>query len=147
MNNMQVFITVITVALLSSCSPAAQPGISKVGIHVTLEDGLAYCEFMPDGQVEGGHTSGGLEPYVHIDQATLPEEQVEAIWAAAGAIDPQLYPLATSASRGCVNCVDLFIHYPDGTILHLSWPVGEQHPDPNVQELETLLYEYHIGGW
>jgi hypothetical protein len=124
-----------------------QSGITKAGIHVTPSDGFAFCEFTSDGWAEGGHVSGGPEPFVHRERERLPQKQVEEIWAAAEAIDTQMYPLTTSAQRECTECVDLFIYYSDGKIMHLSWPLGERHPDPKVQDLEALLYKYKIGGW
>ena len=133
--------------ILSSCGLTTQPGIIKVGIHVSPGDGSAYCEFTADGWAEGGHASGGPEPIVHTNREKLPRKQVEEIWAAAGAIDTQKYPLTTSALRECTECVELFIYYSDGRIMHLSWPYRERHPDPKVQELEALLYEYNVGGW
>ena len=134
MNSKYLIISIIWAIILSSCSSTTQSGIAKVEIHVTPSDGYAYCKFTADGWAEGGHESGG-------------PEQIEAIWAAAGAIDTQVYPLETSAIRECVGCVDLFIYHVDGGIVHLSWPVGERHPDRKVQELEALLYEYNVGGW
>jgi hypothetical protein len=147
MNSKYLIISIIWAIILSSCSSTTQSGIAKVEIHVTPSDGYAYCKFTADGWAEGGHESGGPEPLVHMDRKELPREQIEAIWAAAGAIDTQVYPLETSAIRECVGCVDLFIYYVDGGIVHLSWPFGERHPDRKVQELEALLYEYNVGGW
>jgi len=149
MNCKRLVIVIIWAIILSSCGSATQPEITKVGIHVTPPpgDGYAYCEFTLDGWAEGGHLSGGPEPFVHRDRERLPRKQIEEIWAAAEAIDTQLYPLTTSAQRECVDCVDLFIYYSDEKIMHLSWPLEERHPDPKVQDLEALLYEYKIGGW
>jgi hypothetical protein len=147
MNRSQLVIIVIFTFILSSCVSTSNAGIVKVGIHVTPNDGYAYCEFTEDGWAEGGHESGGPEPFVHINQEKLPQEKINEIWAAAGAIDNRVYPLETSALRDCVGCVDLFIYYTDGKVMHLSWPYGERHPDRMVQELEALLYEYNVGGW
>ena len=147
MNNNQFVITIILAFILSACSAASNSGITKIGIHVTPKDGYAYCEFTADGWAEGGHESGGAEPFVHVNREKLSQEKINEIWAAAGAIDTQAYALGTSALRECVDCVDLFIYYMDGKVMHLSWPFGEQHPDRKVRELETLLYEFNVGGW
>ena len=147
MNSNQLVIAIIFAFILSSCGSTSKSEIAKVGIYVTPDDGYAYCEFMADGSAEGGHASGGPEPFVHINREKLPQEKINEIWAAAGAIDTQVYPLETSDLRECVGCVDLFIYYIDGKVMHLSWPFGEQHPDRKVQELEALLYEYNVGGW
>jgi len=143
----QFVITLILAFILSACRATSESRITKVGIHVTPDDGYAYCEFTADGWAEGGHESGGPEPFVHVNQEKLTREKINEIWAAAGAIDIQAYPLETSARRECEGCVDLFIHYLDGKVMHLSWPFGEQHPDRKVQDLEELLYEYNVGGW
>ena len=147
MTSNQLVIVIIFAFILSSCGSTSKAEIAKVGIHVTPNDGYAYCEFTADGWAEGGHESGGPEPFVHINREKLPREKINEIWAAAGAIDTQVYPLETSALRECVGCVDLFIYYTDGKVMHLSWPFGERHPDRKVQELEGLLYEYNVGGW
>ena len=147
MKSKKLVIAIIWAFILSSCSSTTQPEITKVGIHGTPRDGYAYCEFMSDGWAEGGHTSGGPAPIVHMEREILPRKQIKEIWATAGAIDTQVYPLTTSAIRECVECVDLFIYYANGEVMHLSWPIGERYPDPKVQELEALLYEYKVGGW
>jgi hypothetical protein len=147
MNRNQFVIPIIFAVILSACSGASGSGITKVGIHVTPNDGYAYCEFTADGWAEGGHESGGPEPFIHVNREKLSREKINEIWAAAGAIEPQAYPLETSARRECEGCVDLIIYYVDGRVMHLSWPFGEQHPDRKVQELEALLYEYNVGGW
>ena len=82
-----------------------------------------------------------------MEREEIPREQIEAIWEAARAIDTNVYPLETSAIRECVECVDLFIYYEDGQVMHLSWPFEKRHPDPKVQELEALIFEYTVGGW
>ena len=147
MNTNQSVIVTIFAFILSSCVSTSKSEITKVGIHVTPNDGYAYCEFTADGWAEGGHKSGGPEPFVHMNREELSQEKIDEIWAAAGAVDTQIYPLETSALQECVGCVDLFIYYTDGMVLHVSWPIGERHPDRNVQELELLLYEYNVGGW
>lgn len=147
MNSKHLVIVGICAIILSSCSSTAQPEITTVAIHVTPGDGYAYCEFTADGWAEGGHESGGPQPLVHMEREEIPREQIEAIWEAARAIDTSVYPLETSAIRECVECVDLFIYYEDGQVMHLSWPFRKRHPDPKVQELEALIYEYNVGGW
>jgi len=146
-NRSLLVITIILAFILSSCNTTSKSEITKVGIHVTPDDGNAYCEFTADGWAEGGHESGGPEPFVHVNREKLSREKINEIWEAAGAIDTQAYPLETSAGRECVGCVELFIYYKDGKVMHLSWPFGEQHPDIKVQELEALLYENNVGGW
>jgi len=146
-NSIPFVITILFAFILSSCNATSKSEITKIGIHVTTDDGYAYCEFNADGWAEGGHKSGGPEPFVHENREKLSREKINEIWAAAGAIDTQAYPLETSARRECVGCVDLFIYTIDGKVMHLSWPFGEQHPDRKVQELEALLYEYNVGGW
>lgn len=147
MNNNKLVINLFLAFILASCGSPSKVEIAKVGIHVTPNDGYAYCEFTSDGWAEGGHESGGPEPFVHINREKLPREKINEIWAVAGTIDTQVYPLETSALRECEGCVDLFIYYTDGQVMHLSWPFGEQHPDHKVQELEALLYKYNVGGW
>lgn len=147
MNSKQFVIAILWTIIFSSCRPSTQSNIAKIEIHVTPDDGHAYCEFTADGWAEGGHESGGPEPFVHMNREKLPREQIRAIWTAAGALDTRVYPLETSALRECVRCVDLFIYYVDEGVMHLSWPFGERHPDPKVQELEVLLYKYNVGGW
>ena len=137
----------ICVIVLSSCGFTTRTEITKVAIHVNPSDGHAHCEFTADGWAEGGHTSGGPEPFVHMEREEVPQEQINAIWEAASALDTSVYVLETSARRECVECVDLLIYYEDGRVMHLSWPFGEQHPDPKVQELEALMVEYNVGGW
>jgi hypothetical protein len=121
--------------------------ITKVAIQYNPSDGHAHCKFTADGWAEGGHTSGGPEPFVHMEREEIPREQIDAIWKAARAIDTSVYPLETSVIQECVECVDLLIYYEDGRVMHLSWPFGERHPDAKVQELEALISEYKVGGW
>ena len=118
--------------------------ITRVAIHVNPVDGYATCEFRSDGWAEGGHESGG---FVHTEQGEIPAEGIAAIWEAASVLNPSLYPVGTSALRDCVACIDLFIYYDDGRVMHISWPFGEEHPDYTVQTLVELIYEYNIGGW
>jgi hypothetical protein len=133
--------------ILASCGSARQPDVAKVEIHITSGGGYAYCGFTADGWTEGGHESGGPQPFVHVERERIPREQVGEIWEAAKAVDARAYPLEESAVRECVECVDVFIYYSDGLVMHLSWPFGEQHSDPKVQHLEALLTEYAVGGW
>lgn len=147
MNRNHLIIPIISVIVLSSCTFTPQPGITKVEIHVTPRDSIAFCEFTSDGWAEGGHTSGGPNPIVHHDRRMLPRNQIEEIWAAAAAVDTQKYALKTSAQRECVDCVELFIYYSEGKVMHLSWRFKERHTDPQVQKLEELLYKYNVGGW
>lgn len=118
--------------------------IIKVAIHVSPSDGYAYCEFKSDGWARGGHRSGD---FIHMEEEEIPREQIAAIWEVASELDPSVYPLDTSAIRDCVDCVDLFIYYEDGQVMHILWPFGEEHSDPTVQALAELIYEYNIGGW
>jgi uncharacterized protein YceK len=129
MNSNRLVIVVIFAFILSSCGSTSNTKIAKVGIHLTQNDGYAYCEFTADGWAEGGHEGGGPEPFAHMNREKPHREEIDEIWAAAGAIDTRVYPLETSALRECVGCVDLFIYYTDGKVMHLSWPFGERHPD------------------
>ncbi len=147
MNSERLVILIISAIILASCAPPTQPEITKVGIHVTTRDGIAFCEFTSDGWAQGGHTSGGPNPIVHHNREMLPRTRIEEIWAAAGAIDTSKYALTTSAQRECVDCVELFIYYSERRVMGLSWRFKERHADPQVQKLEELLYKYNVGGW
>ena len=122
-------------------------GISRILIQVKPgSGGLARREFTADGWVDGGHASG--DPLrIYEEREQISEEEVEAIWAAASALGEELHAMDVAPQPDWKGHVELWVFFDDQRAMRLSWPFGEQHPDPRVQGLVEMLMEVDVGGW
>jgi len=146
------WISIPIVLVLASCVVPLEKGytsprVDRIQIIVQPRDGYAHCVFQQDGTIEGGHTSGGPQPFVHQDKGTLSTEKVNSIWAAVQDLNPEIFSKRVLPDRNWKGSVTLLLFERDRVVAQLAWPFGKEHADDKVQVLTKLLYQNKIGGW
>jgi hypothetical protein len=109
--------------------------------------GMAHCHYRRDGTVLGGHASPGPAPLVHHEDDRVAAKVVDAIWAAAYALDPALVAAGMPLTGGPRGATTITLVFDDRSGSELSWPSGTEHPDASVRALASLLMAHRVGGW
>lgn len=128
-------------------APSARAINSIEIIVVPPGGGQAHAEFLPDGQVRGGHLSGDPRPMVYQDEKHLDSTTVKAIWAAVRALGDTLLAANVNPDSTYQGYVILRVTFDKGPQTNLAWPFRSEHPDARVRALATLLMEHRTGGW
>ena len=122
--------------------------ITKIRIKVWPPDGMAECQWTPDGTVEGGHASGGPAVRMYTDTKKISPQKVKQIWQAAESLPRTAFaPDAVLRREKSKGIGHVLLFFEGGSAARLSWPFRGQHADPKVRALSKLLHENRTGGW
>jgi hypothetical protein len=115
-----------------------RPGIKMIGFSVRYPEGWrAYTYFYSNLKVQGGHTSGGEKPFVHLVEDNAAEELWKLLCKGAEKIeDEEIRPETIDSTKPVYK---IQIAYDNGKTRAFETQVGQAYNNESLDDLAYLL--------